>query len=92
MNKLAKLIGTLREEELRLIQKDVVSGNLENVIATRLAELRGHKDGVCPVCGADIPAGTGLKIQFGPADLRQQAKFDAPDCLKYFLENNIAKH
>jgi len=85
MNKLAKLIENLSEEDLRLIKKDLEAGNIERLINKKLQEKREEDfNKVCPVC--QTPVGEeNLTLIFGPKGLRKKASFCALDCLEYFL-------
>lgn len=89
MNRLAKLIDRLDRRELKLIQKDLEEGNLEMLVKRRLQAMEAGRESVCPVCGTTVPAKAGLLIQFGPKDLRQQARFDAVDCMNYFIKEKL---
>jgi len=92
MNKLARIIQGLSERELELIQKDLHAGNIELLIAQRRKQLAMITEKVCPVCGQPVDAQKHLVLEFGPQDLRQRAIFDAPDCLKYFMEERLEQH
>ena len=87
MNRLAKMIKSMNKQDLLLLQKDVDSGNIEKLIATQLEEIHKHEQKTCPVCGGTV--NQGIKIEFGPRDLRMTATFDGPDCLQYFTEHTI---
>lgn len=89
MNKLARIIETLGPNELRLIQKDLITGNIERLIAEKLAQAHSTKTSVCPVCTTPTSKKTGLYLEFGPVDLRQRATFCAADCLTYFVQHTI---
>lgn len=95
MNKLAKIISELGYDELRLLQKDVLEGNMEKLINTRLKDFQDKEATVCPVCGTHIvdPENSTLTLFFGPKDFRRKATFDATDCLEYFIQHikNISK-
>ena len=85
MNRLAKLIEGLDEEDLRLIKKDLEAGNIEKLINQRLQEKReADFNKVCPVCQSPIEE-EGLTLVFGPKGLKKKASFCAQDCLEYFL-------
>ena len=92
MNKLAKIIEGLSTHELELIHKDLKEGNIERLIAQRRTQLTRSQSSICPVCGQNNTKGARLILEFGPHDLRQKATFDAPDCLHYFVNNNIQRH
>jgi len=85
MNRLAALIHKLDVRDLLLVQKDLDSGNIEKLIAGKLAQEREKHGKTCPVCGAVIAPSSALKLEFGPPDLRKRAYFDAPDCLTWFV-------
>lgn len=89
MNKLARMIDRLGKEELLLLQRDLDEGNIEKHISRRLQEYGEHK--ACPTCGGAVDASSAVRLEFGPADLRQQAFFDAPDCLQFFIKNRLQK-
>lgn len=89
MNKLAKLIQQLPPNELVLIQKDVQTGNLQRLIDEELRKRRRGTKKTCPVCGSTIHQHEAIRLEFGPADLRQQAHFDATDCLQHFIEHTL---
>ena len=85
MNKLAKLIESLDEEDLKLLKKDLKAGNIERLINKKLQDKREEDfNKVCPVCQAQIEEGS-LTLIFGPEGLRKKASFCAMDCLEYFL-------
>lgn len=85
MNRLAKIIKSLDEEELKLIKKDLEDGNIERLINKRLFEIReADLNRVCPVCNTPIGEES-LTLMFGPLGLRKKASFCALDCLEYFL-------
>lgn len=85
MNRLAKIIKNLDENEIKLIKKDLELGNIERLINNRLFEIReADINRVCPVCNAPI-GDEGLTLIFGPKGLRKKASFCALDCLEYFL-------
>lgn len=89
MNKLAKIIETLTSNELALIQKDLQTGTLHRLIDQRLEEQTKGPKKTCPVCGAQTPKNHSIRLEFGPATLRQQAHFDATDCLQHFIEHTL---
>lgn len=85
MNKLAKMIDDLDEEELRLIKKDLEQGNIERLINNKLQEKNeADFNKVCPVCQAPIKEES-VSLIFGPKELRKKASFCALDCLEYFI-------
>lgn len=86
MNKLSTLIERLPYTDLVKLQKDLRAGNLDKLLAKRLDDLRPTKAKYCPVCQSDVDQNENLTLVFGPANFRQKASFDGPDCLKYFLE------
>ncbi len=91
MNKLAKLIQQLDAKELALIQKDLEAGTLHRLVEQRLREKQQGSKKTCPVCGTQTPQHEAIRIEFGPASLRQQAHFDANDCLEHFIQNTLKK-
>ena len=90
MNRLAKLIESLDETDLKLIKKDLEFGNIEKLVDRKLKE-REETDfnKVCPVCQTPIGE-ENLTLVFGPKGLRKKASFCALDCMEYFL-NKIKK-
>ncbi|KYK24698.1 hypothetical protein AYK26_06515 [Euryarchaeota archaeon SM23-78] len=90
MNKLTKLLENLKEEDLKLIKKDLKAGHIERLINKKLQEkIEADMNKVCPVC--HTPTGEeSLILVFGPKGLRKKASFCALDCLEYFL-NMIKK-
>jgi hypothetical protein len=85
MNRLAKLIESLDDDDLRLIKKDLQAGNIDRLINKRLQEREeADLNRVCPVCQSPIGE-ENLTLVFGPKDLRKKASFCALDCLEYFL-------
>jgi hypothetical protein len=85
MNRLAKVINELDNEELALLKKDLDEGNISRLIAQKIKE--SHESSwnrVCPVCQSPIKEES-MTLMFGPKDLRKKASFCAPDCLEYFL-------
>ena len=85
MNRLAKLIESLDEGDLKLIKKDLEIGNIEKLINKKLQDKKEEDfNKVCPVCQTPIGE-ENLTLIFGPKDLRKKANFCAMDCLEYFL-------
>jgi hypothetical protein len=85
MNRLAKLIESLDDNDLKLIKKDLEEGNIERLISKKLQEKKEIDfNKVCPVCQSPIGEGN-LTLIFGPNGLRKKASFCALDCLEYFL-------
>jgi hypothetical protein len=85
MNRLAKLIESLDEGDLKLIKKDLEIGNIEKLINKKLQDKKEEDfNKVCPVCQTPIEE-ENLTLIFGPEDLRKKASFCAMDCLEYFL-------
>jgi hypothetical protein len=86
MNKLARIINELGEEDLNLIKKDLEEGNIQRLVNEKLRE---HKEAdwnkVCPICHSAISDDSFVLI-FGPKDLRKRASFCAVDCMEYFLQ------
>jgi hypothetical protein len=91
MNKLAKMITRLKREELLLLQKDLDSGNIEKAISMQLQNLGGTRQRTCPACGTNVEETSGLRLEFGPPDLRQQAFFDGTDCIQFFIKEHFRK-
>ena len=90
MNKLAKIINELSYDELKLIKKDLIEGNIEKLINLRLKNLEEDMVGiVCPICNTSItdPDNGALTLFFGPKDFRRKATFDGADCMEYFMES-----
>ncbi len=92
MNKLANIINSMSEQELKLIQKDLYEGNIGYLIKKRLYEIDKSKSDeekkVCPICGAKVSEDTAKYVlMFGPPDFRKKAMFDEIDCLGYFIAN-----
>ena len=85
MNRLARIIESLEEEDLNLIKKDIEEGNIEKLINKKLQEKKeADQNSVCPVC--QTPSNDeSLTLIFGPKGLRKKASFCALDCLEYFL-------
>jgi hypothetical protein len=91
MNRLAKLIEELDEEDLSLVKKDLEAGHIERLINKKLQEKKEIDfNKVCPICQTPIGE-EGLTLIFGPGDLRKKASFCAFDCLEYFL-SKIKEH
>ena len=85
MNRLARLIESLDEQDLKLIKKDLEAGNIDRLINIRLQEKKeADFNKVCPVCQSQIGE-ENLTLIFGPEELRKKASFCAIDCLEYFL-------
>lgn len=85
MNRLARLIESLDDDDLRLIKKDLEAGNIERLISKKLQEKKEvDSNKVCPVCQSDIGEDN-MTLVFGPKGLRKKASFCAIDCLEYFL-------
>jgi len=85
MNRLARLIESLDENDLKLIKKDLEAGNIDRLINIRLQEKKeADFNKVCPVCQSQIGE-ENLTLIFGPEELRKKASFCAIDCLEYFL-------
>lgn len=85
MNRLVRLIRDMSEEDLRLLQKDLNSGNIEKLINKRLQEkIEKNENRVCPVCHTPVRE-ENLTLVFGPEGFRKKASFCALDCLEYFL-------
>ena len=85
MNKLAKLISELSLEEVKLIKKDLDSGNINKIVDKKLSSEKGKETSVCPVCGMVVRRDSGFYLEFGK-EIRKKAHFDELDCLNYFLD------
>jgi len=85
MNRLAKLIESLDEADLKLIKKDLEFGNIERLVNKKLEEKKEVDfNKVCPVCQTSIGEEP-MTLIFGHKGLRKKASFCAMDCLEYFL-------
>ena len=85
MNRLARLIENMSEEDLKLLKKDLKERNIERLINKKLQNKREEDPNqVCPVCHTPS-GGENLTLIFGPEGLRKKASFCAFDCLEYFL-------
>lgn len=83
----------MKEDELTLLKRDLVSGNIDRAIKKRLENLKGTEnldDKHCPVCGGKIDANS-YKLEFGKDYLRKRAYFDGQDCLVYFVNTKLKK-
>ncbi|MEM4397033.1 MAG: hypothetical protein QW757_00230 [Candidatus Woesearchaeota archaeon] len=49
MNKLVGIIDSLDYYELKLIQKDLLEGNLAKLINARIKEFENKKENFCPI-------------------------------------------
>ncbi len=85
MNRLAELIRALPAADVQLIQKDLEEGNLSRVLRERLSELEMPQK-VCPVCNAPVGDDAPFVLYFGEI-VRKKARFDAMDCLRFFLND-----
>jgi hypothetical protein len=86
MNKLPQLIENMTYSDLLALQKDLRVGNLDRLISKRMEDIKPTQTKCCPVCNISVSQDTHLTLIFGPADFRQKASFDGPDCLIYFLD------
>lgn len=85
MNRLARLIENLDEDDLKLIKKDLEAGNIDRLINKKLQERKEVDfNKVCPICQSPIGEES-LTLIFGPEGLRKKASFCAFDCLEYFI-------
>jgi len=84
-NSIMEIIKTASSQEVRLIKQDVEDGTLRRVIAERLAELELPQR-VCPICNTPLDDNAPYVLFFGTT-IRKKARFDAKDCLLYFLED-----
>jgi len=91
MNKLAKLIDKLGKEDLIKIKRDLVSGNIDKLIAKKLSEIENIDEKFCPVCGGKITQDS-FKLEFGSNYLRRKAYFDGVDCISYFITEKLKKN
>lgn len=82
MNKLKKIIEEMPKEDLLKLKKDLVSGNLTNLLNKKLNQDFTLKH--CPVCGDKI-SNEPYILEFGK-QIRQIAFFDGADCLSYFVQ------
>lgn len=85
MNKLAELIRNLPEQDVRLIKQDLEEGNLLRVVNERLAEMPQK---VCPVCHTPLDDDAPYVLYFGTL-ARKKARFDALDCLQFFIDDEL---
>ncbi|MCF7866045.1 hypothetical protein K9L67_01735 [Candidatus Woesearchaeota archaeon] len=92
MNKLAGLIKQMNKDELQLLNRDLIAGNIDKILRKRLNELNNENfdEKQCPVCGGNVNEES-FKIEFGKLYLRRKAYFDAVDCMQYFIETKIKK-
>lgn len=91
MNRLAKLIDSLEVEDLRLVEKDLISGNIERLINKKILEKqKKNPNDVCPVCNSYIDEKKDIMLVFGKEAFRKKAFFCAYDCLEYFI-NTLRK-
>ena len=92
MNKLAKIIEDLKEEDLLKIKRDLVSGNIDKLIEKKLSFFEEQKfsSKMCPVCGGPIHKES-LVLEFGKPYIRRKAFFDGVDCLEYFVNTHVKK-
>ncbi|MEM3374760.1 MAG: hypothetical protein QXE31_06125 [Candidatus Woesearchaeota archaeon] len=89
MNKLVGIINSLNYQELKLIQKDVLEGNLAKLINERIKEFEKNEteNNICPTCGTPLnEENTKFVLIFGPIDFKKKARFDEIDCLSFFIE------
>jgi len=85
MNKLARIIDKLDQEDLEKIQKDFEEGHLQKLVRKKLDEfVVQDRNKVCPVCNSPIVE-ENFTLVFGPKDFRKKASFCAFDCLEYFI-------
>lgn len=90
MNKLAQLINNLSEEDLMMIKRDLISGNIDRIISQKLdnSASQRYSEKICPICGGNIEDDS-FVLEFGSSYLRRKAHFDGADCLEYFLNTRI---
>jgi len=85
MNQLKKIIDDMNYDDLKLLQKDLNSGNIEKLIKDRLLYFeKGRK--ICPVCYRTIEENDEhFTLVFGPKDFKKKANFCGLDCLGFFI-------
>ena len=85
MNKLTGIISNLGFEELRALEKDLDSGNIERLIKERIMQFdRSRK--ICPICYRTIEeCDEHFTLTFGPNDFKKKASFCGLDCLEIFI-------
>lgn len=88
MNKLKNTIEDMGKQDLLALQQAIDAGLIERLIAQKLAEYRNEEAKACAICGATLMPHEAIRVEFGPADLRKQAYFDATDCAAFFIKNN----
>jgi hypothetical protein len=89
MNKLARIIENLSEEDLLKVKRDLLAGNIDRLIEKRLAESKiALSEKICPVCNGPI-TNESFILEFGSKHLRRKAHFDAADCLEYFVSTRL---
>jgi DNA repair exonuclease SbcCD ATPase subunit len=87
MNRLAEIIRKLPGEDVLLIKQDLDEGNIGRLISERLAELELPQR-VCPVCNTELDDNAPYVLYFGTG-IRKKARFDALDCLKTFISEEL---
>ncbi|MEM2131095.1 MAG: hypothetical protein QXR96_01100 [Candidatus Woesearchaeota archaeon] len=96
MNKLVGIIDSLDYNELKLIQKDLIEGNLAKLINARLKDFENKKESFCPICGSELNEENAKFILiFDTSSSKKKAFFDEIDCLSFFIEklkNNLYKN
>jgi hypothetical protein len=90
MNKLAKIIEGLGEEDLLKIKRDLIAGNIDRLVEQKLHKYHEieYSEKQCPVCSGEITSNSFI-LEFGEPFLRRRAFFDAVDCLEYFVATNF---
>ncbi len=85
MNQLARMINEMEYDDLKLLQKDLDSGNIERLIKERLLYFeKGRK--ICPVCYRTIGENDEhFTLVFGPHNFKKKAHFCGLDCLGFFI-------
>lgn len=74
------------------IKRDLVSGNIDKLIETRLHNLKNinFSSKRCPVCDGVIESDCFI-LEFGKPYIRKRAFFDGVDCLEYFVSTHLKK-
>lgn len=90
MNKLSKIINSLKEDDLLNIKRDLVAGNVDKLVEKKLSKIRNEKfsSKQCPVCGGKISSES-FMLEFGKSYIRRRAFFDGVDCLEYFVSTQL---
>lgn len=90
MNKLVSLINSMNYNDLKLIQRDVIEGNLAKLINEKIKEFENRNfddNKICPTCGINLnEKNKKFTLIFGSEDFKKKAVFDEIDCLSFFIE------